>query len=323
MGRSVLAVVFCLAAAASANAQKKRVAVMNFDYGTVSSSVASVFGTNLDIGKGIADIMVERLVGSGIYSVIERKAIEKILAEQNFSNSDRVDASSAAKLGRILGVDAIIMGSITQFGRDDKQTNLGGGAFGDYGKKIGIGGLGRRQSKAVVAISARMVSTDTAEILAAVNGVGESSRSGTTLLGAGAGGGTGAGGAYDMSSKNFAATVLGEATHAAVAQVVQKLDQNAARLPTRVVNVEGLVAHAAGGTVILNIGSKAGLKVGDKFEIRRGDQAIRDPATGKVIRMLDNKVGEVTITRVEELSSDGSFSGEGQPKVGDRVRTLR
>ena len=321
MSRTILAVALCLAGATAASAQKKRVAVMNFEYGTVSSSVASVFGTNVDIGKGIADIMVERLVSTGVYSVIERKAIEKILAEQNFANSDRVDASSAAKLGRILGVDAIIMGSITQFGRDDKQTNIGGGAFGNYGSKIGIGGVGRRQSKAVVAISARMVSTDTAEILAAVQGVGESSRSGTSLIGAGAGGGTGAGGAYDMASKNFAATVLGEATHGAVSQAVQKLDSNAARLPTRVVTVEGLVAFVGGGTVILNVGSKAGVKVGDKFEIRRGDQAIRDPATGKVIRMLDNKVGEITISRVEELSADGSYAGDGQPKVGDRVKS--
>ena len=60
--------------------------------------------------------------------MIERKQLDKILAEQNFSNSDRADPNSAAKIARILGVDAIIVGSITQFGRDDKSTNVGGGA---------------------------------------------------------------------------------------------------------------------------------------------------------------------------------------------------
>ena len=108
---------------------KKRVAVMNFDYATVHSNVAAIFGSNVDIGKGIADLMVERLVNDGVFSVIERKALDKILAEQNFSNSDRVDANSAAKIGRLLGVDAIIKGSITQFGRDDKSTNYGAGAY--------------------------------------------------------------------------------------------------------------------------------------------------------------------------------------------------
>ena len=62
----------------------------------------------------------------GVYSVIERNAIDKILAEQNFSNSDRANPDTAAKIGRILGVDAIIIGSITQFGRDDKNRSIGG-----------------------------------------------------------------------------------------------------------------------------------------------------------------------------------------------------
>ena len=44
--------------------EKKRVAVLDFEYGTVSDSVSAVFGTNLDVGKGIADLVVEDLVKS-------------------------------------------------------------------------------------------------------------------------------------------------------------------------------------------------------------------------------------------------------------------
>ena len=73
---------------------KKRVAVLDFDYGTVQSYVSSIYGSNQDVGKGITDMLVEKLVKDGKYSVIERKALDKILAEQNFSNSDRADASS-------------------------------------------------------------------------------------------------------------------------------------------------------------------------------------------------------------------------------------
>ena len=79
-------------------AGKKRVAVLNFDYGTVMSSVQAIFGGNQDVGKGISDMLVEQLVNGGVYSVIERKAIDKIVAEQNFSNSDRADANTAAKM---------------------------------------------------------------------------------------------------------------------------------------------------------------------------------------------------------------------------------
>jgi curli biogenesis system outer membrane secretion channel CsgG len=301
--------------------QKKRVAVMNFDYATVHSGVAAIFGTDMDIGKGISDMLVDRLVTSGVYSVIERKALDKILAEQNFSNSDRADATSAAKIARILGVDAIVIGSITQFGRDDKSTSVGGGAVGGLTRKYGIGGVQRKESKAAVVINARLIDTSTAEILAVASGKGESQRSGTGLLGAGGSSGTAAGGAVDMRSSNFAATILGEATTQAVAQLAAQMDQSAGKLPTIKVSVEGLVADATGGTLVLNVGSRGGVKAGDRLEVRRKVRDVKDPTTGKILRSIDNKVGDVTITEVDASSSVGVFTGSSPAKVGDVVKS--
>src|SRR5436189_5962034 len=120
MSRSFLIVLSGLTLIVSGNAQqKKRVAVMNFDYGTVQTSVQAIFNSNQDVGKGIADLLVDKLVADGTYSVIERKELDKILNEQNFSNSNRADATTAAKLGRVLGIDAMIIGILTQFAPDD------------------------------------------------------------------------------------------------------------------------------------------------------------------------------------------------------------
>jgi len=143
-----------------AQARKKRVAVFDFDFATVQTASAAVFGTNVDVGKGISDLLVKYLVQDGTYSVIERKALDKILTEQNFSNSDRANATSAAKIGKLLGVDAIIVGSVTQFGNETKNTNVGG-VGGGLGK-FGIGGFGQKKSKAIVNVDARIVDIDTA-----------------------------------------------------------------------------------------------------------------------------------------------------------------
>ncbi|HSA93121.1 MAG TPA: CsgG/HfaB family protein [Terriglobales bacterium] len=323
MGRCVKTVLVLMALVAVCAAQnnappKKRVAVMDFDYATVQSGVAAIFGTNVDVGKGIADILVNNLVKSGTYSVIERKALDKILAEQNFSNSDRADPSSAAKLARILGVDAMIIGSITQFGRDDKNTNVGGAGFG---RVFGLGGVSKKEAKAVVGINARVISTETAEILAVAEGKGESTRGGTSLIGAGGGWGGAGAGAFDMSSSNFANTILGEAVHKAVDSVSHQLDQEADKLPTHVVKVEGLVADATGGTLILNVGSRAGVKVGDQLEVRRVTREVKDPSTGKVLRRIADKVGMVTVTEVDESSAVGTYTGSGPAQVGDSVQT--
>lgn len=300
--------------------QKRRVAVLNFDYSAVQSNANALFGGNNDVGKGIADLLVEKMVKGSVFSVVERKALDKILAEQNLSNSDRTDPNTAAKVGRILGVDAIVVGSITQFGRDDRQTNFGGGAIGGITNKYGIGGVGKKSSKAVVVLSARLISTDTAEILAVASGKGESTRSGTALLGSGGSVAGAAGGAYDMKSSNFADTILGEAVNAAVDGLSRELDGNAQRLPMRKVVLDGLVADVSGDTIVINIGSKMGVKVGDVLQVKRIGREIRDPATGKVIRRDEAALGQLTVTEVDELSAVGKYSGSNKPKVGDAAK---
>jgi len=298
---------------------KKRVAVLDFDYATVRSTVAALFGGDADVGKGIADLMVTRLVNDGVYSVIERKALDKIISEQNFSNSDRANPATAAKIGQVLGVDAIIVGSITQFGRDDKSLGVGGGAIGGVTGRFGLGGVGKKQAKAVVGINARMVNTETGEILAVAEGKGESKRSGLLLGGGGGSYGGAGGGAVDMSSKNFGDTILGEAVAQAVTDVARQLDDKAASLPAHVVQVSGLVADVSGNTLVMNVGSKSGLKVGDVLGVFRQGRQIKDPATGQVLKTIVTKVGDVTITEVEETSSTGTYNGQ-PANVGDAVR---
>jgi curli biogenesis system outer membrane secretion channel CsgG len=322
MRRFIGVLLLCLGLCSSLAAQqKKRVAVMNFDYATVQSYVASIFGADQDVGKGVSDLLVDRLVKGGVYSVIERSALDKVLSEQNFSNSDRANPASAAKIGKILGVDAIIIGSITQFGRDDQNRTIGGGALGGLTGRFGIGGVQRRKAKAVVGISARVIDTSTAEILAVATGKGQSTRSGTSLVGAGGGGGNAGGGGYDMSSKNFADTLLGEAVAQAVDSVAQQLDQSASNLPVHVVAVSGLVADVSGNTLILNVGSSAGVQMGQTLNVQRKIRDIRDPATGKIIKTVVNTLGTVRITQVDALSSTGTFTGSGNPKVGDVVKS--
>lgn len=307
-----------------AYAQKKRVAVMDFEYATVQKNAAAYFGSNQDIGKGITDLLVDKLVSGGVYSVIERKAIDKILAEQNFSNSDRADSNTAAKIGRVLGVDAIIVGSITQFGRDDKSTNVGGGAADRALGRFGVGGVRRSQSTAVVQITARLVDANTAEILSSVTAKGDSSRSGTGLSGAGGNTAGMAGGVLDMRSANFAETVIGEAVTKCVADLGRQFESKASALPTRTVQISGLVADVSDdGTLIVNVGSKSGVKVGDTLAVKRQTRVVKDPATGRVLRAVEDSVGTMKVTEVDEQSAVGKFSGAGAAKVGDTVSNAK
>jgi curli biogenesis system outer membrane secretion channel CsgG len=300
---------------------KRRVAVLNFEYGTVSSSVAQIFGTNIDIGKGLAELLIDRLVQGKSYSVYERKALDKILSEQNFSNSDRADSNTAARIGRVAGVEAIVVGSITQFGRDDSSIGAGG-VGGKYTSKIGLGNVGKRTSKAVVQISARLINVDTGEVLAVAQGKGDATRSGLEVSGAGAGRTSIAGGGIDMRSANFANTILGEAVGKAVTELAGRLENSAPSIPFKKIVVDAVVADVSGNTIVINVGTKSGVKVGDKLALRRPGREIQDPVTGKVIKRIEEPLGEMIVTEVEELSATGTYSGVGKPRVGDSAHSV-
>jgi curli biogenesis system outer membrane secretion channel CsgG len=300
--------------------RKKRVAVFDFDFATVQTASAAAFGQNVDVGKGISDLLVKYLVQDGTYSVIERKALDKILAEQNFSNSDRANPASAAKLGKLLGVDAIIVGSVTQFGNETKNVGAGGGGGGLGG--FGLGGFSHKNSKAIVNVDARIVDIDTAEILGVASGHGESARSSTSLLGGGGHWGGWGGGAVDFGSSDFQQTILGEAVKKSVEEMSKGLVDDNSKLSVRTVIVSGLVAAVDGGQVVLNVGAKAGVKVGDQLSVERITKEIKDPATGAVIRRLSSPIGVVRVTDVDDISAVAApVSGSGF-KVGDAVKTV-
>jgi curli biogenesis system outer membrane secretion channel CsgG len=264
-------------------------------------------------------------VQSGVYTVVERKQLEKIMAEQNFGASGRVDDSTAAKIGKILGVDILIVGSINTFGRDDSsKTNAGGGAVRVPGRLPGFGGMkiGRDKAKAVVGVNYRMINSTTAEIFHAGDARGESKRESTSVSGGGGivGDVVGAG-AKDMSSSNFASTIIGEAVYEAVGKMASELEGKASSLPAPVAKaVEGMVAEVAGSMIILNVGKNAGVKVGDKLTVERPIKEVKDPETGKVLRVLSDKIGEVVITEVDDLSAVGKYTGSQPAKVKDKVK---
>jgi len=77
-----------------------------------------------------AGITYQRGARTNIFTVVERGQLEKVLQEQNLSNTGIVDDTQAAKIGKVLGIDAIITGSVSYTSKDEpsesKYTDLSG-----------------------------------------------------------------------------------------------------------------------------------------------------------------------------------------------------
>jgi hypothetical protein len=218
----------------------------------------------------------------------------------------------------VLGVDAIVVGSITQFGTEKKKKSLGG--FGRTVGGFGVGQVGTSEGKANVQVDARVINVDTAEVLAVADGKGESSRSGLLLGGAGGSGWTAGGGGINMSSGDFRETILGEATHAAVNDLSRELIEANDRIEARAVSIQGLVAYAEEGLIILNVGASHGIQQGMELVVERVDRVIKDPATGKVLRELADEVARIRVTKVDDTSAEAELITGSGIQVGDKVR---
>jgi curli biogenesis system outer membrane secretion channel CsgG len=292
----------------SSSAGKKRVIVDEFDYSTVMTAVQSVFGTQQNIGKGIRAMLVTRVAKDGKLVVVERAKMNQLLKEQDFNTSTRVKQGKGARVGQVSGADALLTGDIVVFGRDDKKTNVKGGGFA--GRVIGGIASSKSEDKAVVVIDYRLVDAETSEIIATGEARGESVRKGNAL--AGIGGVLGKGGAgveVDMTSSNFAQTIIGEATQDCVEKLAAILSEQAQSMKAAVREVETRVAAVSGGTLTIAAGSSDGVNAGEVFEIFKVLGEIRDPQTKELLDMQVEKVGEMTVSSLRDKVATGNYAG--------------
>jgi curli biogenesis system outer membrane secretion channel CsgG len=97
------------------------------------------------------DVFVTELVKSGKFRVVEREQLAALMEEKNLTLSGDVDPATAVRIGKLLGVNYLLTGAVTEYG----NTDVGGGGFGvSAGKR-----------KFVAAMNARLIDTSTGEIV--------------------------------------------------------------------------------------------------------------------------------------------------------------
>lgn len=294
--------------AVDARASMRRAAIDEFDWATVSTSVQAIFGTNVDIGKGIRALLTKRLQEAGRIRLVERAKVDTVMKEQDFGASNRVRQGTNARIGQILGADVYLMGDIVAFGRDDRDKRLSLGAFG-FGGPLGGVRIGKKEDKAVVTINYRLVDAETSEVIDSGEASGESKRKSSGLGGIFGWSGGVVGGSVDMTSQNFAETIIGEAVIEATDRIAVIMNEKVPGLPRREVDIEARVAAASGGSITITAGSNQGVEVGQQFDVFRIVAEIKDPVTGEVLDNEVEQLGVMTVSSVRERVATGAYVG--------------
>ncbi len=87
--------------------KKSKIAVIEF---------SNLRGEVSQFGRYLAEELITRLYLTQKFEVIERQMLKQVLEEHKLNMSGLIDPRSAKELGRILGVDAIASGSVTDLG---------------------------------------------------------------------------------------------------------------------------------------------------------------------------------------------------------------
>ncbi|MFA6468932.1 MAG: CsgG/HfaB family protein [Bacteroidota bacterium] len=244
---------------------KKRVAVSVFEDRSGS-------GYN-HLGSGVADMLTTALVKSGKFIVIERAELDKVLEEQKLGESGLVTPESAPKVGKLLGAELFVVGSVSEFGT--KESNVGG--------SVPLFGAALKTKTARAVVDVRLVNTTSGEIIAAETKEGSESTTGVSV-------------SYeDIDFNNMDSwddTDAGKATREAVDGVVELITENMKNIPWsgKVLKVN------ADGTLLMKPGSDGNVKPGMEFDVFRVGEDVIDPDTGMSLGAEETKVGSIKVT---------------------------
>ncbi len=215
------------------------------------------------VGKQIADMLSKALTESGAYVVLERTDLSKLQDESRLTGTRQ----------NLVGVDALLMGSLTEFGR----------------KTVGESGFVSASKKQVAfaKIDIRVVDVVTGQSLFATSGAGESSTQTASTFGFG-------------SQAGYDSTLNDSSIRQAISEVVNRLTVEFSRRPwqTSIIGVDN-------GRYFISGGKAQGLKPGMVFSVQTMGEKVKSPQTGFEIALPGKEVAQI---RVESLFGDTEMS---------------
>lgn len=266
---------------------KRKIAIGRFSNETNYGRALLRDSNNDPLGKMASDILSSRLVNTGRFLVFERPDVKRLKQENEIVDQQQ----------DLVGVDAMIFGSLTKFGRNTT------------GKRGFMSATKRQTAQAEVEL--KLVDVKTGHIFFSATGSGEASMESGEVAGYG-------------SQADYDATLNDKAIGAAISdllnEVCTKLDEREWR--TYILKVEG-------NNVFIGGGQHQGIAMGNKFDVIKRGSTIKSPQTGFNIELPGTKVGEIKVvstfgnTEADEGSMAEIVSGNiGAEKIEELYITL-
>ncbi len=262
---------------------KRKIAIGRFSNSTRYGKALLLDAERDPLADQAADMVTARLVDTGQFMVFERSDLDAIAREQ-----------SDTQKPKLVGVDALLIGSVTEFGRKIE------------GKSGFLNSKTRQVASATVEV--RLVDVATGQAFFSTSG------SGSASVEVGEVAGFGSRAAYDTTLNDQA---ISAAISDLMTNVVQKLRER--RWFTDVLQVRG-------DQVIMSGGAAQGLKVGDTLVVEQQGETVVSGQTGLPIRLPGLEVARVQVVSFfgESAETEGTVARLVQGRLPEGgTRSLR
>jgi curli biogenesis system outer membrane secretion channel CsgG len=286
----------CNAASGAPNGfDKPTIAVMKFEN-------RAPFPLGWRVGDAFADVLVDRLVKTDRYQVVERPELGEVVRELDIQKSGITRTHGRAEPGRIKNVQYLIKGVVTDFGH--VETTSGWFSM-DWFNLFGSG------TRAVMGITMYVVDVESGQIICSESiqqSVRATDANVTVVYRNMAFGGS-----------TFQRTPLGKATATVIGKAVQRVTEVIAAQPW-----EPRVAMVRpNGAVLINGGENHSICIGQEYDVLDAGEPVVDPRTGDVLgRHSSATVGRVRVYDVQpQYAAATIVSGKAQSfEAGQRCR---
>ena len=234
---------------------KRKIAVARFSNSTRYGKGLLYDGENDPLADQARDMLVKRLVETGEFIVFERDSLEELSLERSLLEESEVSD--------LVGVDAVVIGSVTEFGRKTEGQ---------------VGFLSSTKKQTVqAAVEARLVDPRTALAFFSASGKAETSTESGEVAG------FGSRAAYDGSLND-------QAIAAAVSDLTSEI---VGKLSARPWSTD--VLKVSGGQVFVSGGDRQGLKIGDHYVVESVGETIKSGQTGLPITLPGERLAQIEI----------------------------
>ncbi len=322
-------------------AQGKGLRVAVYPFEVQGTAAARGWNPVVDFGKHASQAAQTPLVRIAGVSVMTRDRLEQIAKEQGVRFDERFDRSKTPAFGKLVGVQAIVTGSIESISASEERLST---------SVSQTGGTEEVKRSAQVVLVMNAFSTESGELLFSERASSDTSLkvSGSavienrvvgTLKGCFKNPTSCAGGRKIYTKVPIAAADADALVSATISSALEKVSQKfSEKLPAVIAKAPAAAAEAtptellppqivgeAEGEFVLNRGEEAGLSEGDTLQVQRLDAPIQ--VGGKTIQPT-TVIGVVHITSVGEGWAKGEYRPKRatspkrpvQAKVGDHIK---